>query len=388
MGQGLIIAFGVMGLLAMGISWAWNRMSLADVSYVRHLPLQRVFLGEVISLRVTLTNKKPVPLLWVSVEDEVPDALEVVEGDIAANIMPDVQTLRHLTSMSWYERVKWDYRLRCVKRGMYRIGPARLESGDPFGFLRSRKHEPKQDYLVIYPRVYPLEDLGIPSARPLGDVKGGLAIFPDPARPAGIRDYRVGDPLKTVDWKATARQQRLQVCTYEPSTTYTVILIVAVDTVEPFWGAYVPEDLERVISTAASVAHYGVERHFSVGLFANDMPAVPGRPMTVMPSYGLEQLSVILGALANVRAYAIGPMSAQLSQNAGRFPLGSTLAVFTALLNKEFAAALDDLKHRGYKVVVFYLGEKEPPPIPDGVVFHSVREHMITLEEAGQHVAG
>jgi len=45
MGQGLIIAFGAMGLAAGPVSWVWNRVSLDEVSYERHVPTRRVFAG-------------------------------------------------------------------------------------------------------------------------------------------------------------------------------------------------------------------------------------------------------------------------------------------------------------------------------------------------------
>ncbi len=388
MGQGLVIGFGLMGLVAGAISWAWNRLALDDVTYERHLPLQRVFLGEEVSMTVALTNKKPVPLAWIRVDDELPDALMVVGGDVSANVRPKIQALRHQTSMAWYERIHWDYRLRCTQRGLYRIGPASIESGDPFGFLRSRRNTPHQDYLMVYPKVYALEELDIPPVRPLGDVKGGLQICPDPSRPSGHRDYERGDPLKTVDWKATARMQRLQVRTYEPSSMHTVILVVAVDTTTPFWGAYLPKDLELVITAAASVAAYAAERRYNVGLFSNDVPVMLGTPMTVPPSMGREQLSVILGALATIRPYALGPMSSHLARHYRRFPFGATVVVSTAFLPPEFVDTLRDLRQRGYKIVVVYVGDEDCPELAEGIIVYKLRDHLTRLEAEGEALAG
>ena len=36
-GQGIVIAFGAMGLLMTGISWIWGRVSLDEVTYERLL---------------------------------------------------------------------------------------------------------------------------------------------------------------------------------------------------------------------------------------------------------------------------------------------------------------------------------------------------------------
>ena len=384
--QALLIAFGVMGLLAGAVSAAWNKLALEDLFYERHLPRRRVFVGEEVPLTIVLTNRKPVPLAWVNIEDELPTALEVVEGDADVRPLARVQALRHSLSMAWYEKVRWEYRLKCTRRGLYRIGPARIESGDPFGFLHSQMVGPGEDSIIVYPRVFPLEELGMPAARPLGDVRQGTPIYPDPSRPSGIRDYQRGDPIKTVDWKATARAHRMQVRVFDPSSTATVVLAVAIDTVEPHWAAYVPRALERVVTTAASVATHAAEQHYALGLFSNDMPVPLGKSMAVPPSQNPDQLAEVLSAIATFRAFSVGPMYRHLAEHSKRFPHGSTIALITAFLPSKFVDTLGDLKYRGYKILVIYVGQEACPVLPEGVVVHDLSDHMARLEESVGHL--
>ena len=64
-GHGMVIAFGVMGLVSGAIAIVWCRLSLEDVTYERQLPEQHVFIGDVVRITLSLTNKKPLPLPWV-----------------------------------------------------------------------------------------------------------------------------------------------------------------------------------------------------------------------------------------------------------------------------------------------------------------------------------
>lgn len=386
--QPLVFALGIMGLFTGAISLVWNRLSLEEVSYERRFPGHKIFKGEEIEMTVAISNKKPVPLTWVKFEDQFPDAIEVVEGDQQFSAKRNVQILEHSTSMRWYEKLNWEYRLRCTQRGIYRIGPARIESGDPFGFLRTRKSEERVDSLLVYPRVVPLEQLGIPSARPLGETRGGLPIFEDPSRVSGLRDYQRGDPIKIMDWKQSAKLRRLMVRTYAPSTSVTVVLVVAVDTTAPYWAEYPPEDLERVLTAAASVASHSADRQYILGLFTNDMPIPPNRPLTVPPARGRDQLDRVLSALATVRLFAFGPMAERLAEHSGRFPMGATLVVSTAFLPPEFVTILRDLKRRGYKIVVTYVGADPCPDLGEGILVYQLREHLTELEEAGELLAG
>ncbi len=384
MGEGPVIGFGVMGLLVAGIAWLWNRVSLDELSYERRLSQQRAFIGEEVGLTVALTNKKPVPLGRVEVEDEVPDALVLRDAPVITSVLPNSQVLRHSTSMAWYERIRWDYRFTCSHRGYYRIGPSRMESGDLFGFFSSQKTQTGDDYLLVYPRVVPLPELGLPAVRPLGETGGGLRLFQDPSRPYGVRDYQPGDPLNTVDWKASARMQGLQVRTYEPSSTTTIVVTLVVETSEQPWGGYSSANLERVVTVGASVASHAAEQRYSLGLFANGAHILADRPMNIPPTRSPEQLTIILEALATINPMAIGPVAPQLAEHSRRLPIGATLAIVTAVMPPELAEVIGGLKVRGFRAMVLYVGDGPSPSLPEGIVVHNLRAHLDTLEAADE----
>lgn len=374
--QGLLVGFGVMGLLVAGISWLWNRLSLEDVSYQREVSDQKVFIDEELTLSIILTNRKPVPLGRVRIEDSIPSAIEIADADVIPSPNPDMQILRHSGSMTWYERVRWDYRVKCGRRGYFRLGPARVSGGDLLGLFASEKAIGDRDYILVYPRVVPLPQLGLPAVRPLGEVTSDARIFEDTSRPMGIRDYEPGDSMRIVDWKATARSQQLKARTYQPSSTVTVTLAVAVDTTEHYWEGYSTVNLERVITAAASVASYASEQQYSLGLFSNGTPVLADRPMKIAPSRAPEQLPVILEVLATVRPLAMGPMATHLVEYARRFAFGSTLVLVTAYVQPGLPEAIATLKAMGHRIVVLYVADEPCPPLPEGVTLYEIGPHF------------
>lgn len=378
------IAFGLMGLAAIGVARFWNRASLRKVTYERRFPQERVFFGDEIFMDLVVSNRKPVPLAWLTIHDQLPEGIMPHGASLNRNMQSGIDSLSHSTAMAWYERIRWRYRIDVIGRGEYQIGPARMESGDPFGFFRSRMIMSRLDALVVYPRVYALDEIGIPPARPLGDIRGGLEIFPDPSRPAGNREYVRGDPLKTIDWKSTAKQQKLMVRTYEPSSTHTVIIAMAVDTMEPYWLSNDPDDLERVISVAASMALYVSSRQYSMGLFSNDMPLNRERSMTVPPSSGPEHLHTVLTALALTRPFALSGMADALMEQSRKFPFGSTIILCTSLVTDSLVLAIGDLRRRGFRFTVLYTGKDELENPPPDVLFYDLREHIDFIEQDGK----
>ena len=383
-GEGLLIGFSVMGLLVVGAARLWNKASLEQLTYEREFSQRRVFMGEKATLTITLTNRKPLPLGRVRVEDDMPACMTLEGADVVNSPNPEAHTLRHSTSMSWYERVRWTYEFQCDRRGYFRVGPSYLRSGDLLGFFGSERESEDRDYVLVYPRLVSLPEIGIPSARPLGETRGGIRIFEDMARPMGLRDYRMGDALKTVDWKASARMQNLQVRTYEPSTSVTVVLAVAVDTMEHTWEGYSSIHLERIITAAASLAMYASERHYNLGLFSNGTPVLADRPMKIAPSQAPEQLTIILEALASVRPLPMGSITGQLGQQWRRFPLGATVVVVLSLMSDDLPQILESMQAHGYKLVVVYVGDSPCPPMPEGVILHEIGGSFEGLEFSDQ----
>ena len=386
-GEGLLIGFSVMGLLVVGTARLWNKVSLEDVTYEREFSQRRVFIGETATLSITLTNRKPLPLGRVRIEDELPACMSLDGGDVVGSPNPEGQTLRHSTSMSWYERVRWTYQFQCNRRGFFRVGPSNLRSGDLLGFFSSESEQRDRDYVLVYPRIVSLPEIGMPAASPLGETRGGIRIYEDMSRPMGLRDYQVGDPLKTVDWKNTARMQELQVRTYEPSSSMTVVLAVAVDTMAHTWEGYSAIHLERIITAAASLAVYASERQYNLGLFSNGTPVLADRPMKIAPSQSPEQLTIILEALASIRPLPMGSIAGQLAQEWRRFPLGATIVVILSLLTDDLPQILEDMRTHGYKLVVVYVGDDDCPPMPEGIILHEIGNSFEGMEFAEQRHA-
>ncbi len=137
--------------------------------------------------------------------------------------------LQRSAALLWYSVVNWKVALKGEKRGYYRLGPAIVTSGDIFGFYIRSMSVPAIDYVTVYPKLFPMVSLGIPSLHPMGDSKAVRRIFQDPARVMGVRDYHQNDCLRDIHWKASARCQQLQAKIYESTTMLKVALFLDVE---------------------------------------------------------------------------------------------------------------------------------------------------------------
>ena len=285
---------------------------------------------------------------------------------------PGYGCLSKTTSLLWYTRASWQQRLYCDKRGYYTLGPITLTSGDIFGFYPRSAIEPELEHVIVYPKIYPIAQLGIPSLYPLGDVTAERRIFEDPTRVIGVRDYTPHDSLRHIHWKATARHQNLEVKVFEPTTTLKMALFLAIDTFK-YDGIYHEDDLELAISTAASVANHAIEQGSQVGLFVNTRLSDSREAARIAPGSGVNQLVCMLETLAKVTVLDSYPFEEFLSSEVSRLLWGTSLVFLLSRPSQPLMGILTDLKEKGHRILVLQVGNPQKDDINHSIAWHNVR---------------
>jgi uncharacterized protein (DUF58 family) len=372
-----LILIACLLLLVRGVTRLWDRYGLVRVEFRRKLSTDRAFFGEEIYIDMEVDNRKLLPLPWLEVDDEMPEAITFLRGATTASHKVARVHLTNLLSLGWYHRVRRRYPVRCDMRGSFSFGPTRIRSGDLFGFTQQEMEVYQTDRLTVYPRIVPLEQPRIPSKQPLGDIRTRRFIFQDPVLTMGVRDYAYGDSLKRIHWKTTARTGRLQTKVYEPTTSVDMGIMLDVRTVPPpGWGA-VTQLQELGVMTAASIASHAMSSGFRVGLYVNQRRQYTGEPVRLPPSQHSEQMVKILEALAQV--YPAGeslPIARFVSLESRLLPWGSTLVVITAAVTDDLLATLAGMQRAGRSVTLVVIGGSRSGVSLDGLSVFRVADDV------------
>jgi uncharacterized protein (DUF58 family) len=354
--QAVIVFGSLVLLLALALAWVGGRYCLDGLAYRRSFSRPAVPFGEEVTLTVEIVNRKPLPLAWLAIADEVPEAVQLVQGSLRASWKPRRRTLPNLLALRWYERVTRRYLLRCVERGEHVFGPVEMHSGDLFGLATRRLTLPQRQTLLVYPKVVPIAALGLPSRFPLGEERSPHRLWSDPLRVAGIRPYVQGDSVRQVHWKATARAGALQVKTYDPSATLRAMLFLNVDTMPIAWYGIRVDLLELAICATASVAAHLVDARYQVGLVANgSLPRTVARAR-VPPSRAPQQLAAVLTMLARLSALASVPFADLLRMERHKVPAGATVVIITGLLGDALLDEARAYRAAGHPVSLLLVG--------------------------------
>jgi len=374
--------------LLVGVTWTWSYFSLAGLSYERRFSEARAFQGEQIELTLTVNNRKPLPLSWLSIEDTFPAALPINGKSITLNRATNLGEFRSFWMPNAFQRVQRHFTIDCVERGFHRFGPAKLSTGDGFGFFGRTSALPGEQRLIVYPRLYTVDELRLPAKNPFGERRAHERLFDDPLRTVGIREWQQADDPRRIHWKATARHGEMLSRVYEPSREEQIVIVLNVATMARHWHGIIPELMERVISVAASLAVLAAEERRAVGLIANGTLPGSDQPLRLLPGRAPDQVMRILEMLAAVTPFASTAIETLLLHEAPRLAWGATIVVVTAIAHDDLLAALLDLVDAGRRVVLFTLAEAPPTRyLPGVIVYHvpGIVEDLIVLEGGGSN---
>lgn len=268
----------------------WDKCLGAQLKFERDY----AYAGEESSLSIAIENRKrlPIPLLEAAFRVRRELAFVGVENTKTS----DYTYKRDIFSMLGRQRITRRLPLACTKRGFYEIQEVNFTSYSLFhkkSYLAMRK---VQTEFYVYARRVDVSELLIQCEKLSGANQCARRLYEDPFAFRGIRDYTSQDPMKTINWKATAKSGQMMVNTYDSTQMERVMVYLDVaDT-----GILKQERLlEESISVAATLAQRLMGKGMEVGLAVNCRDEA-GELFCLMPENGRTQRSRIEQRLARL----------------------------------------------------------------------------------------
>lgn len=194
------------------------------------------------------------------------------------------------------------YELWPPRRGIFDIGPLSVEVSDAFGLATSTFVSGEPEEITVTPEVIPLADTGI--TVPAGDGESRLVQ----RRATGdeddtmTREYRAGDAMRRVHWKATARKGELMVRQEEQRSFPEARILV-----DTTWSGYRdvsddPDDdesaaFEWVVRMLASVSVHLRRAGFQITVVDSGIPQFDKLDSSQSRTWGDEQFLAGLASL-------------------------------------------------------------------------------------------
>jgi uncharacterized protein (DUF58 family) len=308
-------------------------------------------------------GRGPIPIAWLEIDFTVPRGLYATPEPGLGVLSGDGRALHLLVTLMPLRTVERTIRVRCRQRGAYQVDAISVLVADPLRLFPRRIERPSDARLLVFPRIVPLEQIGLRAGLAIGDLRGSAIVLPDPVRPIGVRDYRPGDSPRQIHWKATARRGSVQVKVLERTVRRDLAIYLDVGGFDHSWLVYREALFERAVTAAASLANATIERGGSVALAFGgaDPVALPGNT-------GLDQLRLVLESLAVIQPTEGRPIDGMLAATLWRHPAGTTIVILTPTPEEPLLAELAPVRRRGDPVAIVYCGLRQVEP-PEGIAW-------------------
>lgn len=360
-----------LALGALGLAWLTGRFSLTSVTYHRAIEPSRLFPGDRGTIRIELANRKILPLASLTLSDPVRYGLlrpgsgldDLLRFSGGIEVLEDLHpALVNRTAVGPYSEVRRTYQLEAIQRGVYALGPATVQTGDTFGIFRREGSLGGHEEIIVYPRVYRPDELPLPFRQAMGELVARRALIDDPTLIAGSREYRPGDPLKRMHWRATARTGDLQVRLFDPSTTAQLMIVLNLNTYQHIWHGVDFERMEAAVELGASLGMAALDTGFAIGLRSNGV--IPGSDITprLAPSANPRQATLLLEHLARLTYSGRFTAEEVLLDEVHRIRAGVAIVFVTSVLTPDLISILTGRQLDG-RCSVLYCGRAAAPVI-------------------------
>src|SRR5437773_6476465 len=301
----------------------------------REVSRDRVGVGQDVEGPLRVANRGP-RLDLLELYDQTPRELDIRSG------RPPVAL-----GLAAGEEVTLEYTASPKVKGDYSLGPLVARNSGASGLEYEEVLVPIRTSLSVAP---PLEDLRRAKVQPrrtrmwLGQIPS-RRIGPG-SEFWGLREYAAGDETRRINWKASARFDRLLTNEVEGERSGDAVIVLDART-ESLVGPLPRSTTEAGVRAALALASKILEGRNRVGLIVQ-------REVLdwVYPAFGRKQLFRILDALIRVRAGGEWPFDHVVWVLERFFPRNCQVIIVSPLLDREAVETVEALAARGFAITI------------------------------------
>ena len=201
--------------------------------------------GEDIELIEVAENKKRLPLPFIILKFETPRELRFYDTEKVST--SDFTYREDMLTMKAFSKHTRRIKVKCTKRGYYVFPRVGITTSDMLLFERFTKEFDNEANLMVLPKVLRTNITEILMSVTLSELQRRRTLLTDPFSLAGIREYGPNDPMKSINWKASARVGELMVNQNASTCAQKVHIFVNLENYNPRGSTFL---LEYALSLA------------------------------------------------------------------------------------------------------------------------------------------
>ena len=298
--------------------------------------------GEDIELIEVAENRKRLPLPFIILKFEAPRELRFY--DMMNTSTSDLLYREDMLTMKAFSKHTRRIKAQCTKRGYYVFPRVGITTSDLLLTERFTRDFPNDSHLVVLPEILNTDLTRMLMSVTLSELQCRRTLLTDPFTLAGIREYGPNDPMKSINWKASARTGELMVNQNASTCTQKVHIFVNLDFYNQKRSVSL---LEKSISLTYTYLIELAALGIPASVYTNGIDVITDSPViseTDLGSATLDECAVMLARI-DLKKQTV-PFAETLEKYIPATDSDDFILLISPQFNGSFRSVLTDIKAR------------------------------------------
>lgn len=230
--------------------------------------------GEDIELIEIAENRKNIPLPFIILKFEAPREIRFYDTKIVT--ASDFLYREDMLTMKAFSKHTRRIKVKCTKRGYFVFPRVGITTSDLFLVSHITKDFDNSSFLVVLPEVISSDLMQMLMSVTISEKQCRRAVLTDPFTLEGIREYGPSDPMKNINWKASAKTGELMVNQNASTCARKIHIFVNLEKYNPKGSTSL---LEKSVSLAYSYLVELSQLGIPAAVYTNGQDVLTGLPV-------------------------------------------------------------------------------------------------------------
>ncbi|WP_052343895.1 DUF58 domain-containing protein [Bacillus massiliigorillae] len=304
---------------------------LKDIEISRRFNKSDYRAGERMEVELTIKRSNSFPLLYLTVEDQLPERFLKNSTNYPKGILFPF----------FRKEMKLTYTIPKAVRGDYDFKQVVIKAGDFLSLYEKEASIECQHQLLVYPSYQQLSFRQLESMYEEGQQSAFVRKHHDAAIVSGVREYSPGDKQSWIHWKASARRNEMMTKDFEERQSQDVVIILDQSPSSLF---------EEMVSFAATITNTLIQNQIGIAFASTaQMHQIIG------VGRGEHQRQKVFYALATIEENAMQP----LAFNKRSIPSNASCVFISSQITKELLAYISSIKGQSTSTLLVMKGKQK-----------------------------
>lgn len=223
----LLVLLILLAILAALELFIYRKHALDNLSLDVRFSKRVARFGETVEVIETAQNSKRLPLPFLLLKFEAPTSLQFL--DMTNTTSSDLLYREDMLTMKSFSQHTRRIKACCTQRGYYSFFRVNITTSDLLLIDKLNRNFENDAHLTVLPEEIPTSELQPLLSITLSDVMQRRTLLTDPFSFSGIREYQPWDPMRAINWTATAKAGDFMVNQQASTSTRQITIFLNLD---------------------------------------------------------------------------------------------------------------------------------------------------------------